>query len=139
LGKSWYEDSCRRSLHTGLPYTRIQAQDHTKNVPVGKVIALLAEEGDDISNLQPPAEEVKLGPIQQSVTSEPVTYKSEPAPTPSRFPLSHHHWWELPTFSVPSRPNDGTQDQSPLVTSLVEPPTPGRWTFAKAWLLSIRP
>jgi len=36
---------------------KILLQDGAKNVPVGKIIALLAEEGDDISNLQPPKEE----------------------------------------------------------------------------------
>ena len=50
MGKYWYEGftAAIRSTHADLPSTRIQAQDGTKNVPVGKVIALLAEEGDDI-------------------------------------------------------------------------------------------
>jgi len=60
-------------------------------VPVGKVIALLAEEGDDISNLQPPAEEVKPEPTQQSAPSESITTKSEPAPTPSTYTPSPSH------------------------------------------------
>ena len=72
-----------------LPYTRIQAQNGTKNVPVGKVIALLAEEGDDISNLQPPAEEAKPAPAPQSAPSEPA--KSAPIPTPSTSTPSHSH------------------------------------------------
>ena len=60
-------------------------------MPVGKVIALLAEEGDDISNLQPPPEEAKPEPTQQSVASEPTTQKSESAPTPSTFIPPHSH------------------------------------------------
>ena len=66
-----------------------QAQDGIKNVPVGKIIALLAEEGDDISNLQPPIEEAK--PEKQAAPSEPETQKSERAPTPSTPTPSHSH------------------------------------------------
>ncbi|KAG6850415.1 hypothetical protein H0H93_013640 [Arthromyces matolae] len=36
---------------------KILLQDGAKNVPVGKVIALLAQEGDDISNLEAPKED----------------------------------------------------------------------------------
>ena len=70
-------------------------------MPVGKVIALLAEEGDDISNLQPPVEEVKPEPTQQSTPSEPTTQKSEPAPTPSTPtppPLHKHIEHSRPLF-----------------------------------------
>ena len=79
------------STHTNLSFTYIQAQNGTKNVPVGKVIALLAEEGDDISNLEPPAEEAKPGPTQQSAPAEPATPKSESAPTPPILTPSHSH------------------------------------------------
>lgn len=60
-------------------------------MPVGKVIALLAEEGDDISNLQPPPEESKPEPTQQSASSEPATPKSESSPTPPASTPSHSH------------------------------------------------
>lgn len=60
-------------------------------MPVGKVIALLAEEGDDISNLQPPAEEAKPEPVQQSAPSEPAPPKSESAPASSTPNPSHSH------------------------------------------------
>jgi len=79
------------STHTGSPFTPTQAQDGTKNVPVGRVIALLAEEGDDISNLQPPAEEAKPEPTQQPAPSEPATPKSEPSQTPSTSTPLHLH------------------------------------------------
>jgi len=50
---------------------KILTPDGTKNVPVGKVIALLAEIGDDISNLQPPKEEPVLPKEKQlEVSSE---------------------------------------------------------------------
>ncbi|KAI0029332.1 single hybrid motif-containing protein, partial [Vararia minispora EC-137] len=53
---------------------KIVAQDGAKNIPVGKIIALLVEEGDDISNLEVPREE-----------SAPVTASSTPSmPPPSQ-------------------------------------------------------
>jgi len=58
---------------------KILLQDGTKNIPIGKVIALLAEEGDDISNLQPPKE--KSTPKQEASSSTLPPPKSE-APTP---------------------------------------------------------
>lgn len=65
---------------TFMFWNREQLQDGAKNVPVGKVIALLAEEGDDISNLQPPKEE-KPAPKQEASSS--TTPRSEPPkPTP---------------------------------------------------------
>ena len=88
--KSWYKNFTGAfDLPRLIIY--IQAQNGTKNVVVGKIIALLAEEGDDISNLQPPAEEAKPEPAQRSTTPEPETSKSEPAPTPSTSAPSHSH------------------------------------------------
>lgn len=78
-------------MHTNVPSIRIQAQDGTKNVPVGKIIALLAEEGDDISNLQPPVEEAKPEPSQQSAPAETPTPKTESAPAPTTPASSHSH------------------------------------------------
>jgi hypothetical protein len=90
LEKSWYESSTAKvHMHKLIPNT--QAQNGTKNIPVGKIIALLAEEGDDISNLQPPAEEAEPEPAKQSAPSEPETPKSEPGPTPSTSAPSHSH------------------------------------------------
>ncbi|KAF9036585.1 hypothetical protein BJ165DRAFT_1532708 [Panaeolus papilionaceus] len=57
---------------------KILAPDGTKNVPVGKLIALLAEDGDDISNLEIPKEE----PAQQS-TSASSSSQAPPSPTPN--------------------------------------------------------
>ncbi|KAF8232291.1 single hybrid motif-containing protein [Tricholoma matsutake] len=78
---------------------KILLQDGAKNVPVGKVIALLAEEGDDISNLQPPKEEKPVSK-QATLSSSPLL-PERPTPVPemsflppslelhSSTPLSH--------------------------------------------------
>ena len=72
-------------------------------MPVGKVIALLAEEGDDISNLQPPVEEAKPEPAQQSAPAEPAPTKSEPTPAPPTPTPSHLH--KQPEHSRPLFPS----------------------------------
>ncbi|KAG1730570.1 pyruvate dehydrogenase X component [Suillus lakei] len=70
---------------------KIIAQDGSKNVQVGKVIALLAEEGDDISNLEAPKEESKPAPPPP----KPETHAAPPpppapAPQPTAPKTSHH-------------------------------------------------
>jgi pyruvate/2-oxoglutarate dehydrogenase complex dihydrolipoamide acyltransferase (E2) component len=68
-------------------------------VPVGKIIALLAEEGDDISNLQPPKEE-KPAPKETATSSSPpvpeppkpaheMSFPSSPTQLPPSTPLFH--------------------------------------------------
>ncbi|VDB96574.1 unnamed protein product [Peniophora sp. CBMAI 1063] len=58
---------------------KIILQDGAKNIPVGKVIALLAEEGDDISNLEAPKDESSSAPESSSKQADaPST--SQPAP-----------------------------------------------------------
>ena len=64
-------------------------------MPVGKTIALLAEEGDDISNLEVPADEPASAPQQQS-PPPPQASSSSPAPPPAQAstspaPQSHSH------------------------------------------------
>lgn len=62
--------------------------DGAKNVPVGKLIALLAEEGDDISNLEIPKEEPSQPAASSASTSTPEptkTQESQPAQ-----PTVHH-------------------------------------------------
>ncbi|KAG6845685.1 hypothetical protein H0H87_004946 [Tephrocybe sp. NHM501043] len=54
---------------------KILAQDGAKGIPVGKVIALLAEEGDDISNLEAPKEEK---PAPKPEASAPPSPPSQP-------------------------------------------------------------
>ncbi|KAJ3976574.1 single hybrid motif-containing protein [Lentinula raphanica] len=65
---------------------KILVPDGTKNVKIGKIIALLAEEGDDISNLQPPQEEVSA-PRQEASSS---SSSSTPPPPSSSPPKTSH-------------------------------------------------
>lgn len=58
---------------------KILLPDGTKNVQVGKVIALLAEEGDDISNLEIPKEEPDSAP-PKSASPPPTESESQPLP-----------------------------------------------------------
>lgn len=77
------------SAHTLTP---AQSQDGTKNVPVGRVIALLAEEGDDISNLEAPKEVPKPAPASTPETSAaPSPPPSSLAPEPAQEPKAHSH------------------------------------------------
>ncbi|KAH7927050.1 single hybrid motif-containing protein [Leucogyrophana mollusca] len=78
---------------------KIIAPDGAKNVPVGRVIALLAEEGDDISNLEAPKEESKPSapkPESSAASQAPPEPKPEPtpeaqAPSPPAQHGSHHY------------------------------------------------
>ena len=68
----------------------MQASDGTKNVAVGRIIALLAEEGDDISNLEVPKEEPKAAAPQPSTTTPPPAPHPS-TPEPARQPKTHPH------------------------------------------------
>lgn len=86
-------------------------EDGAKNVPVGKVIALLAEEGDDISNLQPPKEEVKPAEkeaeppkkAEASTSAPPPPAPAKPDPETSPKTSSHSH--SVPSHSRPLFPS----------------------------------
>ncbi|KAJ4491778.1 single hybrid motif-containing protein [Lentinula lateritia] len=65
---------------------KILVPDGTKNVKIGKIIALLAEEGDDISSLQPPKENVSEAPKQEASSSSSTSISS--SPPPKSFPES---------------------------------------------------
>ncbi|KAG1749129.1 single hybrid motif-containing protein [Suillus paluster] len=68
---------------------KIIAPDGSKNVQVGKVIAILAEEGDNISNLEAPKEESKLAPPPPKTETQAAP---PPAPTPQpTTPKASHH------------------------------------------------
>ncbi|KIK36959.1 hypothetical protein CY34DRAFT_810834 [Suillus luteus UH-Slu-Lm8-n1] len=69
---------------------KIIAQDGSKNVQVGKIIALLAEEGDDISNLEAPKEEPKPAPSPQPEVQATPSPPPAPAPQPTAPKTSHH-------------------------------------------------
>ncbi|KAH0830298.1 single hybrid motif-containing protein [Lanmaoa asiatica] len=74
---------------------KILAPDGTKNVSVGRVIALLAEEGDDISNLEAPKGEPKSASAPKP-ESPAATLPSSPHPSQTPEPTqelrthSHH-------------------------------------------------
>ncbi|KAG9026716.1 hypothetical protein FRB95_008522, partial [Tulasnella sp. JGI-2019a] len=60
---------------------KIITPDGSKGVPVGRIIALLAEEGDDISNLEVPSEDAAA-----SSSSKPAS--PSPSPSPPSGPKS---------------------------------------------------
>jgi pyruvate/2-oxoglutarate dehydrogenase complex dihydrolipoamide acyltransferase (E2) component len=88
LARFWWvvfnSASCRK-----YSFEALQAADGAKNVSVGEVIALLAEEGDDISNLEAPAEE-PIAPPPKTEVSPPPPPPSAAAP-PSDPPTVSHH------------------------------------------------
>ncbi|PBK87427.1 single hybrid motif-containing protein [Armillaria gallica] len=70
---------------------KILLPDGTKNIPIGKVIAMLAEEGDDISNVEAP-KEAEAPPTASPPKQETAPSTPRPAPTPvahSSSPPSH--------------------------------------------------
>ena len=87
---------------------KILAPDGARNINVGKVIALLAEEGDDISNLQPPAQ------------TEPKSTQASSSSTPSPPPPSPNPEKSDPGPSVPpTRPHKTPSHSRPLFPSVL--------------------
>ena len=98
----------------------MQVQDGTQGVAVGKLIALLAEEGDDLGAIEVPSESSAPAPKEAEATSAepPSSSASSPAlkssssdstPSPpnpndsSAFSSKPHH--EYPTHSAPLLPS----------------------------------
>ncbi|KAG8693523.1 hypothetical protein FRC08_009060, partial [Ceratobasidium sp. 394] len=79
---------------------KIIVGDGAKNVSVGTLIAMLAEEGDDISNLQPPPEsEIKAATKkEQSTSSSPSTSSAPSPPQPQPSGSTHHSFPKGPLF-----------------------------------------
>ncbi|KAJ3509151.1 hypothetical protein NMY22_g16392 [Coprinellus aureogranulatus] len=65
---------------------KILVGDGTKGVPVGKVIALLAEEGDDISNLEAPKEEPTPSKKEETSSKQAESSSSTAAAAPESAP-----------------------------------------------------
>ncbi|THV07994.1 single hybrid motif-containing protein [Dendrothele bispora CBS 962.96] len=85
---------------------KIIIPDGTKNVPVGKVIALLAEEGDDISNLEAPKEEESSAPVKQEAASSPTPPPTPPQSSSTQSSTSPQtHSYAHPTHSRPLFPS----------------------------------
>ena len=74
-----------------LRRTTCQVQDGQKNIPVGKVIALLAEEGDDISNIEVPKDESTPPKSTPSPKQEYAPAPPKTAPTPTATSKVTHH------------------------------------------------
>ncbi|KIJ69665.1 hypothetical protein HYDPIDRAFT_185332 [Hydnomerulius pinastri MD-312] len=70
---------------------KIIAPDGTKNVLVGRIIALLAEEGDDISNLEAPAQDSKPSPAPSPAQQASSTPTPETAAPPAPSPAAQEH------------------------------------------------
>jgi pyruvate/2-oxoglutarate dehydrogenase complex dihydrolipoamide acyltransferase (E2) component len=71
--------------------TTYQVQDGQKNIPVGQVIALLAEEGDDISNIEVPTDEPTPSKPVPAPKQEYAPAPPQTAPTPTPAPKVTHH------------------------------------------------
>ncbi|KIK90734.1 hypothetical protein PAXRUDRAFT_831450 [Paxillus rubicundulus Ve08.2h10] len=67
---------------------KILAPDGTKNIPVGRAIALLAEEGDDISNLEAPK---LVAPSKPDISAAPPASPPSPSPTAQLIQKSDGH------------------------------------------------
>ncbi|TFK27430.1 pyruvate dehydrogenase X component [Coprinopsis marcescibilis] len=87
---------------------KILVPDGTKNVPVGKLIALLAEEGDDIHNLEIPKEEptkASSQPAEQPAAPSPPPPSEPPAASQSSSSSAPQHHGPLPSHSRPLFPS----------------------------------
>jgi len=71
---------------------KIVHADGSKNIPVGKIIAMLAEEGDDISNIDVPSEQPSASAAPEKEGYKPSSLTaSHPAPPPSSSAPSASH------------------------------------------------
>jgi len=86
---------------------KILAADGSKGIPIGSPIALLAEEGDDISNLEIP-KDLSVPPSASSASQSQPQPTSPPPATPSKStdaPLAHTEAHIHPTSSRPLFPS----------------------------------
>ncbi|PPR05999.1 hypothetical protein CVT26_005721 [Gymnopilus dilepis] len=87
---------------------KILAPDGTKGVPVGKIIALLAEEGDDISNLEAPKEEATPPPKEPEAAPNPPPQSqstSQTSQSTQEQPPTHHENQTPPEHARPLFPS----------------------------------
>jgi pyruvate/2-oxoglutarate dehydrogenase complex dihydrolipoamide acyltransferase (E2) component len=83
-----------------------QCPEGSKNVPVGKIIALLAEEGDDISNLEAPKEELSTPKAEAASAPTPsTTSQSPPDPAQPESASAKSHPGKHPSHSRPFFPS----------------------------------
>ncbi|KAI0082856.1 single hybrid motif-containing protein [Panus rudis PR-1116 ss-1] len=88
---------------------KILVPDGTRNVPVGKTIALLAEEGDDLSNLEIP-EESQPAPSKPQEAASSSSQQSTPSAVPDKAEAS---------ANTPSRPHTTPSSSRPLFPSVL--------------------
>lgn len=91
---------------------KIIVQEGAKAIPVGKTIAMLAEEGDDISNVEVPADEASPAPQKQessSSSSAPSTAPSAPADDPQKKKTNQESPAGSPQHSAAHAPDVGRQ------------------------------
>ncbi|PCH38412.1 pyruvate dehydrogenase X component [Wolfiporia cocos MD-104 SS10] len=89
---------------------KILVPNGAKNIRVGQLIALLAEEGDDISNLEAPADESAPTPNSESASAAPL--QSQP---PSSVPDKQQSAPSVP----PTRPTLHPESSRPLFPSVL--------------------
>jgi len=70
---------------------KIVHADGSKNIPVGKIIAMLAEEGDDISNIEVPSEQPSASAAPAKEEYKPSSLTASPPAPSSSSPSSASH------------------------------------------------
>lgn len=102
-GKRWAGAAWLTQQETDKATIDVEAQDDgvmgkivfqagSKGVPVGEVIAVLAEEGDDLSKLEVPSDlspQAQAIPTTDAPKEAPKEEKKESAPAPSSAPKAH--------------------------------------------------
>ncbi|OBZ75673.1 Pyruvate dehydrogenase complex protein X component, mitochondrial [Grifola frondosa] len=116
-GEAFSSGDVLLEIETDKATIDVEAQDDgilgkILNVRVGKVIALLAEEGDDISNLQAPPEEQPSAPKQEPAPKqETPPPPSPPSPAPAK--------QEATPAVPPSHPSAIPESSRPLFPSVL--------------------
>ena len=80
-----------------------QAPDGSKSIPVGQVIALLAEEGDDISNLEVPKDDGSKSSKEEPSKQKSADLTQTPSPQPAASEAPKH---DIHVTSTRSRSTD---------------------------------
>ncbi|CDR49434.1 hypothetical protein NBRC10512_000336 [Rhodotorula toruloides] len=107
---------------------KILVGDGAAGVQVGKLIAILAEEGDDLANIEVPSEEAaasssapspsdsksEAGPTSPTASDAPTPSPATPSPTPSATHAHHHHSKPLLPSVLRLLALNGIQDASEI-------------------------
>ncbi|BGP28243.1 pyridoxine biosynthesis protein [Rhodotorula toruloides] len=104
---------------------KILVGDGAAGVQVGKLIAILAEEGDDLANIEVPSEEAaaasspadsksEAGPTSPTASDAPARSPATPSPTPSAIHAHPHHSKPLLPSVLRLLALNGIQDASEI-------------------------